>query len=650
MACQKVGGMGVSVHREAPRAEGTAPDLPRKPAGASPHRPAGRWIREFHDLLRVRETVLLQTDSEGLLRAIVVSDPLGVSSLTGMLTGRSLTEVFDREIYALLAAACRNARRSGQTQELGCLFLGPDHPRWLSVLINSTQHPRRNVCRFQILLHDPAIRARLQLRTRAASDPLDRAIALGKIGTWEADFRTGEVICSERLLDIAQALGSALPARDLIWMIARNRYNAVLANVRKPQTQSFEQDLQFWAADGEARVLRACTLSIAEEPGLPLRLAGIVEDVTDQRTLELRSRNQASMLSSVEKLGNLGTWELDLQTGQTVWSAALFDLLGLPRAGHSNQPAYLRNLHPEDRTRVPQILANAVCNSSNCEYTWRYRASGDTWHVYRTLAAPVQDIPGGRTHLVGVVGDVTEQTRVAQELHRLSQSLIRARDRERRMLARELHESAGQSLAALKMTLGNLAGALHRKDARIRTLLDSCRQLTDETICEIRTVSYLMHPPMLDESGLVPAVRWYARGFTDRSKINVTVDTSEDFGRLHKEIEMTAFRLIQEALTNIHRYSGSRTAIIRLMREKTVVLIEIADAGCGFSRQSQAGSARSEGVGIAGMRERVHELNGIFEIETAPGRGTTVRAIFPERFSPPRDFTRAVEARFGESK
>ncbi|MGH9736443.1 MAG: PAS domain-containing protein [Candidatus Acidiferrales bacterium] len=650
MACQKVGNLGVSARREVPHAGETAPGLPRNATGASLHRPAGRWTREFDALLRVRETVLLHTDSEGILRSIVVPDPSSLSSLTGMLTGRSLVEILDREIYPLFVEACRNARRFSQAQELGCLFLGLDHPRWLSVLINSTQHPRRNLCRVQILFHDPASRARMHVRTRPDSSPIDRAIALGKLATWEADFRTGEVTCSERLLEIAQAFEPALPACDLIWMIARDCYHALSANSHKPQPESFEQDVQFWGSDGRPRVVHARTLSIAQEQGLPLHMAGVIEDVSDQKAFELRARNQAALLSSAERLGNLGTWELDLQTGQAVWSGALFDILGLPRAGDSNQAAYLRNLHPEDRARVPQILAHAVCSSSPCEYTWRYRTGDGDWHVYRTLAAPVQSLAGARTHVVGVVGDITEQTRVAQELHSLSQSLIRARDQERRTLARELHESAGQSLAALKMTLGNLWHALRPKDVRIRALVESCQQLTDAIAGEIRTVSYLMHPPMLDESGLVPAVRWYARGFTDRSKIKVSVDASENFGRLSKEIEMTAFRLIQEALTNVHRYSGSRTARIRLVRDKRVVLIEIADAGCGLPGPIRSDAHHSEGVGIASMRERVHELDGIFEIETAPGRGTSVRAIFPERLSAPANCNLLAEAGGEESK
>lgn len=234
-------------------------------------------------------------------------------------------------------------------------------------------------------------------------------------------------------------------------------------------------------------------------------------------------------------------------------------------------------------------------------------------------------------------------TRAEEQLHRLTQRLMRVRDEERRALARELHQSAGQSLAALKMALGNLREALPRKNRRALSLLESCAHLTEDTAREIRTVSYLMHPPMLDEAGLPLAVRWYARGFSARSNIDVTVGISEDFGRLPRDIETAIFRLIQESLTNVYRYSGSRNARILLARDGPYVRVEVSDAGCGLPRSTRRGARATVGVGIAGMRERVHELDGSFEIESFPGRGTTVRALLPyspdhERHPSTRDF------------
>jgi two-component system sensor histidine kinase UhpB len=139
-----------------------------------------------------------------------------------------------------------------------------------------------------------------------------------------------------------------------------------------------------------------------------------------------------------------------------------------------------------------------------------------------------------------------------------------------------------------------------------------------------------MHPPLLDEAGLAPALRWYARGFADRSKLAVTVDIAENFGRLPQEIETTIFRVVQEALTNVHRYSGSATARIRIWRDDRLLHAEVQDEGCGLTIAGVGrGSHAPPGVGIAGMRERVQQLNGAFDIESVPGKGTTVRATLP---------------------
>lgn len=223
---------------------------------------------------------------------------------------------------------------------------------------------------------------------------------------------------------------------------------------------------------------------------------------------------------------------------------------------------------------------------------------------------------------------VPKPTRLEQELHDLSCRLMRVRDDERRALARELHESTGQTLAALKMTLGNLRDSFPRKRGRASSLIESCCELTEWAIREIRTVSYLMYPPMLDEAGLPSAVRWFARGFSERSNIAVTVDIPEHFDRLPQEVELTIFRLIQESLTNVYRYSGSATARICLTPEEDFIRVEVSDAGRGICSDQRSGYAI--GVGITGMREQVRCLNGVFEIESAPGRGTTVRALFPD--------------------
>ncbi|MGA9633424.1 MAG: sensor histidine kinase, partial [Candidatus Acidiferrales bacterium] len=215
-------------------------------------------------------------------------------------------------------------------------------------------------------------------------------------------------------------------------------------------------------------------------------------------------------------------------------------------------------------------------------------------------------------------------------LRRLSQEVMRTRDQERREAARALHESAGQSLAALKMTLGRLKGAVANNEDKAQQLWNTAIELTEAAVREVRTVSYLMHPPLLDEAGLGAALRWYATGFTDRSGIDVILEIDDHVGRQSQDIETTLFRMVQEALTNVHRYSGSRKAWIRIMRENGTIRAEVRDEGRGLRVDSKAlTKAAPLGVGISGMRERVEQLGGTFELESSPGRGTTLRATLP---------------------
>ena len=219
--------------------------------------------------------------------------------------------------------------------------------------------------------------------------------------------------------------------------------------------------------------------------------------------------------------------------------------------------------------------------------------------------------------------------RSQDELRQLTQQLLRTRDEERRNVARELHESVGQTLAAVKMSLGRLRDALPESSPNALDILGSSLDLVEDAIRELRTISYLMHPPLLDEAGLASALRWYVKGFSERSGIAVSLQISDDFGRYSRDIETTIFRIVQEALTNVHRYSGSRAATIRIARSNGSVSAEVADQGCGLMPPDVGSVPPTPGVGILGMRERIQQLNGSFEIESAPGRGTTVRLVLP---------------------
>jgi len=217
-----------------------------------------------------------------------------------------------------------------------------------------------------------------------------------------------------------------------------------------------------------------------------------------------------------------------------------------------------------------------------------------------------------------------------QQLH--AHRAIDRAGRERRAFGhRGNHETAVQSLAALKMRLTQLGEALTDQASPAYALYQSSSALTEDATREVRTVAYLMHPPTLDMAGLESALRWFAKGFAHRSGIATKMDVSKEFGRLPQEIETTIFRVVQEALTNVHRHSQSRSAEIRLRRDARSVICEVQDHGIGMppvSADPNVPHARF-GVGTAGMQERVQQLKGTFEILSARETGTTVRVTIP---------------------
>jgi len=223
-----------------------------------------------------------------------------------------------------------------------------------------------------------------------------------------------------------------------------------------------------------------------------------------------------------------------------------------------------------------------------------------------------------------------------QNLRELSARLLQLQDDERRRIARELHDSVGQMLAALTMNLSTVRLDVERLVKTAHALSDS-ENLVQEMSTEVRTISHLLHPPLLDEAGLLSALRWYVEGFSQRSKINVDLDLPEDFGRLPRESETAIFRVVQECLTNIHRHSGSSAARIRLRQRDGEIVVEISDKGKGIppEKREEMSSAGTPGVGIRGMRERLRQLGGRLDLTSnTTGTVVTVRLPIAEISSP----------------
>lgn len=241
---------------------------------------------------------------------------------------------------------------------------------------------------------------------------------------------------------------------------------------------------------------------------------------------------------------------------------------------------------------------------------------------------PIRERGGVFTQLGIIVVDVTARRNAEEALRKLSGRLLGIQDQERRRIARELHDSLGQYLVGLKITIEMLAQSQGENTV---SLLAECRDILDKSITETRTLSHLLHPPLLDEAGFASAASWFVTGFSQRSGIPVTLEVPPDLPRLPESVEIALFRILQESLTNVHRHSRAPSAEIKVEADAEQVSIEVRDHGRGipaYVMRHMDGEGAKLGVGLAGMRERIHELGGEFEV-LSDEHGTAIRARVP---------------------
>jgi len=260
---------------------------------------------------------------------------------------------------------------------------------------------------------------------------------------------------------------------------------------------------------------------------------------------------------------------------------------------------------------------------------WRVRRDGSRFWA-NVILTPLRDASGELQGFINVTRDVTDRKRAEEDLQRLSARLMNLQDQERRRIARELHDSEGQNLSVLLMTLSKIKNTCPGLDQGSKAALSESIEIANQCLREIRTLSYLLHPPLLDEFGLVSALQWYVEGFSQRSGIDVELNLPPTLNRAPSELETSVFRLVQEGLTNIHRHSGSRTASIALRENGAAIVLSVEDHGKGMdvAALSRRNGNSGAGIGIAGMKERVRELGGTLEIESRPGK-TRLTATLP---------------------
>ena len=352
---------------------------------------------------------------------------------------------------------------------------------------------------------------------------------------------------------------------------------------------------------------------------------GIALDVTENKRA----------LASVAKLAAIVESSQDAIFGSTLsgyitsWNRGAEQMFGYLAGEVAGQ--HISIITPDDRRNEPVEVLERLKRGEVVRpfETVRRRKDGSLVDVSVTASA-VKDRMGRITSVSAIAHDIADRKQVESELKELSARLLNVQDEERRNMARELHDSVIQGLAAAVINLSLLKDSLDLDPEAARTL-DETLKITEESVREIRTFSYLLHPPLLDVNGLQSALRWYVEGYSKRSGVQVDLDLPDGRERLGNEVELTLFRIVQESLTNIHRHSGGRRATICMRRTAKDVTLVVSDDGHGMDAQTLEKLGREGavlGVGIAGMKQRLQQLRGRLEI-TSSGSGTAVTARVP---------------------
>ena len=384
-----------------------------------------------------------------------------------------------------------------------------------------------------------------------------------------------------------------------------------------------EDEMRLRRADGEYRWFLVRTAPLRDEQGNVIKWYGLSIDIEDRKRAESQSR---TLLDAVPQQIWSGPPDGTIDYCNERWRSYMG--LGLEELRGNGWQSML---HRDDRERVLKAWHESVTNGTPYEQEEQHRGVDGTYRWFLARGVPLRDGQGRIVRWYGTNTDIEDRKHAEEELRRLSGQLLQSQDEERRRIARELHDSTGQDLVALATMLGQLRDSIPSVERKSRRLLSECKVLADRCIREVRTLSYLLHPPMLDEGGLEDAIRDYVDGFTKRSGIQVELEVSPRFGRMKRDVELALFRVVQESLTNIQRHSGSLQAKIRIDRNADNVTLEVSDKGRGISdseRKQTGGFPSGVGVGIPSMHERVKQIGGRLDVDSS-SRGTTVRVTIP---------------------
>lgn len=409
----------------------------------------------------------------------------------------------------------------------------------------------------------------------------------------------------------------------------RDEENNILARIGRGERIDHFQTVRR-RKDGTLLDVSVTISPLRDLSGRVIGASKVARDITAEKRAEQALRESEQRYQTVTDASPIMIWMSGTDKLCYYFNKVWLDFVGRTLEQEVGN-GWAENVHPDDFDRCLQVYVSNFDAHRLFEMEYRLRHHSGQYRWILDRGVPRYKPDGTFEGYVGGCLDIHDRKEAAEKIRIADESLrlIKAQDEERRHIAREFHDSAGQTLTVLGLSLAQLVQKAEMISPELAKEGREIEEVVQQLHREIRTTSYLLHPPLLDEAGIKPALSWYVQGVAERSRIAIHLNISEDFGRLPAEVELAIFRVVQECLTNIHRHAESNTAWIQVAREKAGVCIEVRDEGKGISRERLAEiQSRGCGVGIGGIRERLRRFHGEMKIESN-GSGTTVSATIP---------------------
>jgi PAS domain S-box-containing protein len=370
--------------------------------------------------------------------------------------------------------------------------------------------------------------------------------------------------------------------------------------------------------------LAEVTTTFLEENGKITQVISILRDITERKRVEGALRQSEARLAAAQRIARIGNWDWDVARDELFWSDEIYRIFGLaPQQFGATYEAFLDSVHPEDREFVQQSVNEALYEARPYSIDHRIVLPDGTVRVVHEEAEVAFDEAGKPIRMIGTVHDITELKRAEDELRALSRELVEAQELERRNIGRELHDQIGQSLTALQLLLAK-AAKLPREG--MMASLSQAQSVVSELMAQVRQLSLDLCPTMLDDLGLLPTLLWHFDRFSKQTGIKVNFEHNGLGRRLVPNINLAAYRIIQEALTNVVRHAGVSQVTVRAWIDEETLNVRVEDQGAGFNLGTLV---TGTSTGLSGMRERALSAGGKVVIESSPNIGTIVAVEFP---------------------